>query len=85
MPIPDSIHEVLLGVPVDIYEPSKGWVEISTDSGIKESPKSLGLKDCSMIAFAFIEGEQGDETVEFHVEFSSYEEQYPEDMVDDTA
>lgn len=76
---------MLLGVPVDTYEPGKGWVEITTDGGIKESPKSLGLKDGCMIAFAFVEGEQGDETVEFHVEFSSYEEQYPEDMVDDTA
>ena len=85
LPIPDSIHEVLLGVPVDTYEPSKGWVEITTDGSIKESPKSLGLKDGSMIAFAFIEGEGGEETVEFHVEFSSYEDQYPEDMADDAA
>lgn len=85
LPIPDSIHEVLLGVPVDTYEPSKGWVEIATDWNIKESPKSLGLKDGSMIAFTFIEGEEGEETAEFHVEFSSYEDQYPEDMVDDAA
>jgi len=83
LPIPGSIHEVLLGVPIDTYEPSKGWVEITTEGGIKESPKSLGLKDGSMIAFAFIEGKQGEETVEFNVEFSSYEDQYPEDMIDD--
>jgi hypothetical protein len=85
LPIPSSIHEVLLGIPVDSYEPSKGWVEITTDGGLKESPRSLGLKDGCMIAFTFIEGEQGDETVEFHVEFSSYEDQYPEDMADGAA
>jgi hypothetical protein len=76
---------VLLGVPVDSYEPSKGWVEITTDGGLKESPKSLGLKDGSMIAFTFVNGEQGDEPLEFHVQFSSYEEQYPEDIVADAA
>jgi hypothetical protein len=73
----------LLGVPVDVYEPSKGWVEITTDGGIKESPKSLGLKDGSVVAFAFIDGDEGGESMEFNVEWSSYEEQYPDDMVDD--
>lgn len=80
--IPTSVNEILLGVPIDTYEPSKGWVEITTDGGVKDTPKSLGLKDNCMIAFAFIEGDQGEEPVEFHVEFSSYDDQYPEDMLD---
>lgn len=83
--IPDSIEEILLGVPVDSYEPSKGWVEITTDGGVKESPKSLGLKDGCMIAFTFVEGEQGEDPAEFHVEFSSYEDQYPDEMERDSA
>jgi hypothetical protein len=76
---------VLLGVPIDVYEPSKGWVEITTDGGAKESPKSLGLKDGSVIAFAFVEGarDEGAEGVEFNVEWSNYEDQYADEMVDD--
>ena len=70
-----------MGVPVDVYEPSKGWTELATGGGgIKESPKSLGLKDGSVVAFAFVNGERDDETgAEFVVEWSSYEDQYPED------
>jgi hypothetical protein len=76
--IPDNIKEVALGVLIDVYETDKGWNEIATDdSGIKESPRSLGLKDGAAIAFAFTDGEE--DNVEFKVEWSSYEEQYPED------
>lgn len=83
LPIPDSINEVLLGVPIDVYEPSKGWVEMGTVGSTKDCPKSLGLKDNSVIAFAFIEGDEGEEKVQFHVEWSSYEDQYPEDIGED--
>lgn len=44
--------------------------------GLKECPKSLGLKDGAVVAFAFLE--KGDEFAEpvFRVEWSSYEDNY---------
>lgn len=66
---------MLLGVPIDVYEPSKGWVEINTDGAFKESPKSLDLKDGSEIAFTFLEGATGAESINFHVEYSVYDGQ----------
>ena len=67
----------MLGVPLNEYEPSKGWQELATGGpGIKETPKSLGLKDGSILAFSFIPEGDDDEAVEFEVEWSSYEEQY---------
>lgn len=72
---------MILGVPIDVYEPSKGWTELATSGGgIKESPKSLGLKDGSVVAFAFVNGEdRAEKEGEFIVEWSSYEDQYPEE------
>ena len=76
-PIPESIHEVSLAVPIDSYEPEKGWTELATNPGdIRESPRSLGLKDGALIAFAFIEGEGKNVGLEFKVEWSSYEAEY---------
>jgi hypothetical protein len=77
-PIPDSINEVILGVPINPFEPEEGWTEMDTNVGdIKESPKSLGLKDGAVIAFAFIEEEEdGKAKLEFVVEWSSYEAEY---------
>jgi hypothetical protein len=80
--IPDSIDEVALGVPIDVYEPSKGWVELGAGGKVKQTPKSLGLKDGSVVAFTFVPAEREDETVEFNVEWSSYDEQYADDMMD---
>ena len=79
--IPTEVLDVILGVPIDVYEPSKGWTELDTvGEGIKECPKSLGLKDGSVIAFAFVNGEQNQEKEgEFEVEWSSYEDHYPEE------
>jgi len=78
--IPDSQIDVIFGVPVDVYEPQKGWSEIDTSGGaaMRESPKSLGLKDGSVVAFAFV-GEDQEETPEFHVEFSNVDELYPDE------
>jgi hypothetical protein len=70
---------VILGLPKDIHDLNNGWTEFDTSSvkvGIKESPKSLGLKDGAQIAFAFV---GDDEEVAFHVEFSNVDELYPED------
>lgn len=82
IPIPESINEVALGVPIDIYEPSKGWTELDTTSGgLKECPKSLGLKDGAVIAFAFLDGF---EEPKFEVEWSSYEDNFDMEGVIET-
>lgn len=83
--IPESIHDVAFGVPVDIYEMSKGWEELNTGGaagGMKESPKSLGLKDGSCLAFRFAGEEEGDEDDLFSVEWPDYEELYGERDLD---
>jgi hypothetical protein len=79
--IPDSILDVVLGVPVDPYELSKGWDELDTrGGGMKETPRSLGLKDGSKIAFAFAENDEDKEAKElFYVEVPDVDALYPED------
>jgi hypothetical protein len=79
--IPDSILDIVLGVPIDQYDPSKGWDELDTrGAGIKESPKSLGLKDGSKLAMAFVEDGEDKEAKElFYVEYPDVEALYPED------
>jgi hypothetical protein len=72
----------VLGVQVDPYEPSKGWDELDTrGGGVKETPKSLGLKDGSKLAFAFVyENDEDKETKElFHVEYPDVDALYPEE------
>lgn len=59
-------------------------MELGVDQGdIKESPKSLGLVDGAVVAFAFVDGEADGEMegaeVTFDVEWSSYEENYPDE------
>ncbi|KAG9232943.1 hypothetical protein BJ875DRAFT_442700 [Amylocarpus encephaloides] len=79
IPIPESINDVVLGVPNDIYDHTRGWTEL--DIGIsdeKDCPKSMELKDGSMVAFTFSSGND-DGKLEFNVEFSNVEELYPED------
>jgi hypothetical protein len=80
-PIPESINKIALGVPIDNFDPSKGWREIDTTSGdLKECPKSLGLKDGAVIAFAFLESDDEFGEPVFEVEWSSYEDNF--DMED---
>jgi len=77
--IPDDVLEVTLGVPADQHDISKGWTELDTGAqgGLKETPRSLGLKDGGMVAFAF-DGDE-DKRTEFHVEFSDESQLYPEE------
>jgi hypothetical protein len=48
---------------------------------VKETPKSLGLKDGSKLAFAFVYGDDEDkETKElFHVEYPDVDALYPDE------
>ncbi len=77
MKIPESIADIRLGVPKDQFDWTKGWTELDTDdSGTKESPKSLGIKDGGMVAFAFnaeIPADRDEDDL-FNVEFSNVEE-----------
>ncbi len=68
-----------MGVPRDVYDLGKGWEELSTRTeGIRETPRSLGLKDAAQIAFAFADSE--DFTADdFYVEFSNVDELYPDE------
>jgi len=80
--LPDSILDIVLGVPKDTYDPSKGWDELNTrGAGMKESPRSLGLKDGSQIAFAFVDEDKEDKEAKdlFHVEYSDVNALYPDD------
>ena len=64
-------------MPENVYEPSTaGWTEIDT-SDLMETPKGVGLKDGSVLAFSFMEDTGG--FADFDVEWSSYEEQYPDE------
>jgi hypothetical protein len=46
-----------------------------------ESPRSLGLKDGSQIAFAFVDEDEEDKEAKdlFHVEYSDVNALYPDD------
>jgi hypothetical protein len=79
--IPDSILDIVLGVPIDPYELSKGWDELDTrGGGMIETPRSLGLKDGSKIAFAFVENDEDKEAKElFYVEYPDLDALYPEE------
>ncbi len=57
IPSPDEADRVILGVAKDPFELSKGFEEISIENeGGDECPKSLSLKDGSVVAFAFVSG-----------------------------
>lgn len=63
-----------LAVPVDSFDPRKGWTEIATtalDGEIVESPKSLDMKDGGYVAFAFKDDARG--AFKFYVEWPELE------------
>jgi hypothetical protein len=43
--IPNSILDIVLGVPIDQYDPSKGWDELDTrGAGMKEIAEEFGTE-----------------------------------------
>lgn len=90
IPIPDNAEDVVLAVPLDVYDVEKGWRQLSgagNDAlGLKASPKSVGVKDGGVLAFRFRGEDEGDgddeegeeETGEFVVKWPSYDETYGE-------
>lgn len=87
LPVPDSVGDVALAVPVDQYDMTKGWeaLELSDSKGkMKDSPKGRGLKDGGVLAFRFRsededEDEKGDGE-DFVVEWPSYNDNYGEQV-----
>jgi len=72
----------VLGVQVEQYDPSKGWDELDTrGGGMKETPRSLGLKDGTKIAFAFVDVDEEDKEAKelFYVEYPDVAALYPEE------
>lgn len=68
--MPENADSIILGVPIDKYEPGKGWINLSIpevedgDSrakGVKKgsvinmNPIGAGLKDGALLAFKFQE------------------------------
>lgn len=52
-------------------------IDTSSETGAKECPKSLGLKEADTLAFVI--KSEGEETPEFYVSFSDLNALYPED------
>ncbi|KAF7853052.1 hypothetical protein EAF04_010791 [Stromatinia cepivora] len=74
-PLPTSIQNIALGIPLDVYEPKNGWSELQL--GLGDTPESLGLKEGGLVAFRFLgDGENVAEDFEgeFEVQWPSYEE-----------
>lgn len=92
IPIPEEAIDVKLAILVDQNEPGKGWKEISmSGGGLRDTPKSLGIKDGSSIAYTFAgddddemddDEKTGDEEVngKFKVVWPSYEDTYEDQM-----
>ncbi|RDW76044.1 hypothetical protein BP5796_06865 [Coleophoma crateriformis] len=80
---PDSIHDVFVGIPKDIYEPSKGFQDLDVHKeGSKASPATLDWKDGSILAFRFAKEDEQTPS-QFWVEWSSYDEQYGTEAMDE--
>jgi hypothetical protein len=89
LPVPNSIADVALAIPVDQHDMTKGWeaLELSDSKGkTKDSPKSKGLKDGGVLGFRFRsedededEDEKGDGE-DFVVEWPSYDDNYGEQV-----
>lgn len=65
IPIPESIDDVIFGVPLEEFDVAQGWKELELTNGgkgMRNTPKNLGVKDGSMVAFKFRGEEFGDES-----------------------
>ncbi|KAI9648191.1 hypothetical protein NHQ30_002823 [Ciborinia camelliae] len=75
IPLPDSVQDIALAVPIDEYEPQNGWTEL--ELGLGDSPASIGLKEGAILAFRFLkDGEDDTGLGEFEVRWPSYEDIY---------
>lgn len=87
LPIPDSIVDVALAIPVDQHDVTKGWEALESGDSkgkMKDNPKGKGLKDGGVLAFRFRsededEDEKGDGE-DFVVEWPSYDDNYGEQV-----
>ncbi|KAL2063624.1 hypothetical protein VTL71DRAFT_5429 [Oculimacula yallundae] len=78
--LPDSGIDVVLGVRKDEFDATKGWKELKLEgAGMVDSPKSLGWKDGTQVAFAFEREGGGKGKRVFDVQSPNVDELYPEE------
>lgn len=85
---PSETADIILGKTVDKNDEDERWEEICKEGGMKDTPKSLGLKDGSSLAFSYKEAyqENGFEITrsKYYDEQSGAEEEEEEDqMIED--
>ncbi|RKF62977.1 hypothetical protein OnM2_029048 [Erysiphe neolycopersici] len=80
VPLPQDSHEIVLGAPKDQHDLSCGFNELDTSIETEESQslKSLGLKDGSILVFAFVTKGKDFERDLFKVEFPDLDVLYGE-------
>jgi hypothetical protein len=72
--LPKDASQIKFAVPKNNADILQGWKPLAIESD--DTPVSKGLKDNTMVAFAFAtDGEDSAEDVNFEVEFPSYEEE----------
>jgi hypothetical protein len=84
-PIPDSAN-VVYGVPRVPTDPSRGWKALKLGEDSSSTPTKCGLKDNSIVAFAF-EGDddEGDDGEEEDTVFTVEWPQEDEELYDERA
>ncbi|KAF5872100.1 uncharacterized protein Bfra_009129 [Botrytis fragariae] len=72
IPLPESVKNIALAVPVDVHDLKAGWTEL--ELGLGDTPESVGVKEGGVLAFRFLrDGEEEEEEGEFEVAWPSYE------------
>ncbi|KAF7917916.1 uncharacterized protein EAE98_009944 [Botrytis deweyae] len=73
IPLPDSVKNIALAVPLDVHDLKAGWTELQL--GLGDTPESVGVKEGGVLAFRFLreDGEEEEEDGEFEVAWPSYE------------
>ncbi|KAF7911445.1 uncharacterized protein EAF01_002952 [Botrytis porri] len=71
IPLPESIKNIALAVPLDPHDLKAGWTELRL--GLGDTLESVGVREGGVLAFRFLgEGEEEGEG-EFEVAWPSYE------------
>ncbi|KAI1772113.1 hypothetical protein F4818DRAFT_188528 [Hypoxylon cercidicola] len=76
--LPESPLQIEFAVPKVPIDLSQGWIPLNV--GEQDSPTSKGLKDNSVVAFAFkpVDADEDYETI-FKVEFPRFEDDYEDE------
>ncbi|KAF7903050.1 hypothetical protein EAF00_002952 [Botryotinia globosa] len=73
IPLPESVKNIALAVPLDVHDLKAGWTELQL--GLGDTPESVGVKEGGVLAFRFLREGEGEEEEEgeFEVAWPSYE------------